>query len=71
MRHDPVARPQSRRQRAADTDADEAAHAGREPVERRFQPRMIATAGHDFDARAGENALLALEPGGDEDRHIP
>ena len=69
--HHPVAGAQCRRQRARDADADDAARAGRQALELRFQARLIAATRHHLDAGAGENAPFALQPGDGEDHHMP
>jgi len=69
--HHPPARGQARRQPAGNADTDDAVHACREPVEERFQSRVIAAARYGLDTGSGQHAPFAFQSGDREDHHMP
>ena len=46
-------------------------HAGSKALERRCQAHLITAARDRLDARAGQHAPFALQPGDREDHHMP
>ncbi len=70
-RDNPMAGTQFGREATGNTDADDAPRFSRESVERGLQMPGIAPSHDDRQTWAIKQPSLALQPGGDEDRHRP